>query len=164
MLFFLPAPKLSLPAASSNHDYNHVPYATLPACCIPVWANFALSAAANAPNRLPSHRWPICCSSAGLLSSPLPLLSYLWSSLVRPNFVAVAAVAIGRCPVPSYRRRHCCIVDCRFFHAADATLSAPYSTLSSLQPHFCAHSTPPPTDRCLCVTYLVGTPVSRDVG
>ena len=80
----------------------------------------------------------------GLLSSPLPLLSHLWSSLVRPNFVAVAAVAIGRCPVPSYRRRHRCKVDCRIVHAANATSSAPYSTLSSLQPHFCAHSPPPP--------------------
>ena len=107
-----------------------------------MWANFALSAAANAPNRLQSHRWPICCSSAHLLSPPLPLLSYLSLSLVRPHFVAVAAVAIGRCPVLSYCCRYCCIVDCWIVHAADATPSASYSLLSLLQPHFCAH--PPP--------------------
>ena len=130
----------------------------------PVWANFALSAAANAPNRLPSHRWSICCLSSHLLSPPLPLPSYLSSLLVRPHFVAVATVAIGRCPVPSCRRHYCRIVDCRIVCAADATLLAPYSSLSSLQPHFCAHSPSPPTNCRLRVTLLVSTPLSGDVG
>ena len=45
-------------------------------------------------------------------------------------FVAVGAVAFGRCPAPSRRHRHC-LVDCRIVRAIDAMTSVSYSSQST---------------------------------
>ena len=56
------------------------------------------------------------------------------------------------------------LVDCRIVSAADATLLASYLSLSSLQPHVCAHPPSPPADCCLNATFLVSVSPSGDRG
>ncbi len=76
----------------------------------------------------------------------------------------VSCIAFSCCPTPS--GCHCYrLVDCRIVRAADATSSASYSSSSLLGPHFCTHPPPsPPADRHLRAAFLLGVPLSGDMG
>jgi len=76
----------------------------------------------------------------------------------------VSCIAFSCCPTPS--GCHCYrLVDCRIVRAADATSSASDSSSSLLGPHFCTHPPPsPPADRHLRAAFLLGVPLSGDMG
>jgi hypothetical protein len=85
--------------------------------------------------------------------------------LCGPILLPLPRLLLATAPPPLTTSHHRYrLVDCRIVSAANATLSASYSSLLSLQPHVCAHPPSPPADRCLNATFLVSVSPSGDGG